>query len=260
MVANLEKKSKNSNRIAIIDIIRAVCIILMVLDHFVLIYFKLYQASPELFDGEFMFEMMLVAKNVFFSDARYWIRWITVAIFFGLSGYCTGLSRNNYKRALKLGIVAVIINIVTITVSELTVYNISVHFGVIHFYAAAVLIWQLLSIIKVDVVKLVILVMLVLASIVILVLKPTIQGDWLIPLGIPAADYVYGFDYFPIFPYIMFFIAGGLICSYSNGRVTRIGSNKAFAPLRFIGRYGIVFYVLQFPLIISIIFIVNAIK
>lgn len=109
------------NRIKEIDIIRGICILLMIFDHFILFY---YNAYPDNTSNKILFEIYEFANIYLSNNWRIGIRFVVMSIFFILSGICCSFSRNNLKRGLKILIASMFITLATYTITKYTEYNI----------------------------------------------------------------------------------------------------------------------------------------
>ena len=152
----MEKVAKKeidfSKRILEIDILRAIAVILMVVDHFI---YDLAFLMPDVFidfpyyKNAFWGPIVDFAEDYWFWDFRQIAREVVVFVFFMLTGICCAFSKNNLKRGLILlgfamaltlgtGIIAYIMNNIDFTIS----------FGALHCFALALIIIGLLEKIK----------------------------------------------------------------------------------------------------------------
>lgn len=106
-----------TKRIHEIDIIRGILVLLMICDHFILIY---YNSSVLLNDVKINSSFYLLAGNYLSSSIRLNLRVIVLCIFFILSGICCNFSRNNIKRTEKIGGASLGFSIITYIVSRFT--------------------------------------------------------------------------------------------------------------------------------------------
>lgn len=126
-------KKKTNNRFLELDFIRGICILLMILDHFA--FFNL-NLSIQLFQmNVYQFGFYKFLLYILTNDIRIYSRYLVLIFFFTISGICTQLSKNNFKRGTKLAKLAILITIISIIVSVLFHIDFIVYFGVIHFYA-----------------------------------------------------------------------------------------------------------------------------
>lgn len=244
-------------RIDAIDILRGLCIILMLADHFMFIVLK---ANPikNIASNENWNNLVGLCYKIFTGNVRNIIRPVVICTFFVISGICCFNSRNNFKRGIKLAIVALLITILTYTISFVTPINICVDFGVIHFYAVAILMWSAISSIHNDKFKIFLVLMLFIFSLYIYIVHPKIDNNALLAIGIPSVDYIYHMDYFPVFPWISVFLVGALIGEliFSKERLLlqeNNSRNKLLTPFRLIGQNGLKVYMGHLPILIAII-------
>lgn len=202
-----------------------------------------------------------LCESILFGTSRKWIRLGVLFLFFSVSGVCCSFSKNNFSRSIKLWIVAGMISLISYLITRFTLIDIFVSFGVIHFYAAAILIGFLLNKIQNHITNFLIIIILIILSSIFWVYHPNLPStNLLLPLGIPSRDYSYGFDYFPIFPYLSFFLIGFLCGKYFYvQKITRLKTANGifFAPIRFVGRHGLIIYITHMPIIFTIIYIIG---
>ena len=136
------------SRIWEIDFLRGACIILMILDHLTMLLGMYF--GPAWFGAD-----MAGSGGAAFCR---WCDWfhtsperavahaIVIFIFFSISGISSSFSRSNVRRGLILAAVAMLYTGVTYAADSLFGMNIRVTFGVLHCFAACILIWALVDI------------------------------------------------------------------------------------------------------------------
>jgi uncharacterized membrane protein len=252
-------KHENKNRFLELDLIRGICILLMILDHFVFFCLNIALQFHRMNCYEVEFYYFL--KNILTHDARKYLRYVVLMFFFIISGICTQLSKNNLKRGIELAIFAACITLISVVASKLLKIEFIIYFGVIHFYAICVLTYYAIEKIKYAKVKNVAYVLIILISIGFSIFKPTLENhNYLMFLGVPQQNYIANFDYFPIFPDIGIFVIGIYIGKLFYRRIAKtyqVLSNPFFYPLLIIGRKGLYFYAIHIPLILVIAYILN---
>ena len=141
-------------RIYELDVLRAICIILMIVDHFTLfvdfssgifgwakyIFSNYYEVGPNFMDD--FVELCSKFQDSTLRDAGHYI---VATIFLALVGINCTFSRNNFKRALKIGIAAVIIGVATTALSLITGEDLYIIFGVLSCLAVSILFVALLE-------------------------------------------------------------------------------------------------------------------
>ncbi|MDR0697039.1 MAG: DUF1624 domain-containing protein [Christensenellaceae bacterium] len=129
-----------------IDFLRGISILLVAFDHAMFDMAYLFgdvwrdSGVPGLIDAQ---KFARAYDNGWLKE--FW--WpVFVIIFFVVSGICITFSRNNFKRGLKIGMVAVFLTIATYLLENYAgVYGITIYFGVLHCMAASILIISLIS-------------------------------------------------------------------------------------------------------------------
>ena len=145
--------SRPRNRIWEIDFLRGACIILMVLDHltmFLGMYFgPAWFGADMAGDGGAAFCRWCEAFHT--SPERAVAHAVVIFIFFSISGISCTFSRSNVRRGIVLAVIAMLYTGVTYAVESLfDVGGIRVTFGVLHFYAACILIWAVIDLLSRD--------------------------------------------------------------------------------------------------------------
>lgn len=136
-------KKDLTNRILEIDVIRGVCILLMVFDHAM---FDLFGLFPNIFAGypganKFVNWLYEASFNYWVWDVRVVVQEIVIFAFFALTGVCCSFSRSNLKRGGLLFLVALGVSVVTHVISFfIGDMNNAVIFGVLHCMSVSLLI------------------------------------------------------------------------------------------------------------------------
>lgn len=248
----------NQIRIREIDVIRGICIVLMVIDHFLLFYFNLINFN---INENINFQFKSLILTYLQHPARNVMRIIVVNTFFIISGISSTFSHNLRKRFIKLAIAAWFVTFITYLITALSLYNCLVICGVIHCYAIFVGIHCLIQFIlkkcKANISNLAIFniaLLFCLIAIVMEIIDYKFEGSNIfIYLGIPSKDYVAPLEYAPPTKYAWAYVWGILFGKifYLHDKHSRL--KLEFPILSYIGRYGVYAYFLHFPIIISII-------
>ncbi|MDR0752313.1 MAG: DUF1624 domain-containing protein [Christensenellaceae bacterium] len=265
MTKDRKKEKLNlSKRVWEIDFMRGLAILLVAFDH-------------ALFDMAYLFgEAWTSSNNIGLIKAQdfaysfdvsalkdFWWPFFII-LFFIVSGISTSFSRNNFKRGLKLAMVAVLLTVGSVFLEDYVgISGITIYFGVLHCIAASILIITLIDAILNKIPKmnriLKALIFWVLGILIVLfynsnfspigsgTLESTIQTDNLF-LGIfihVEAFWRLTADYFPLVPYIGYFSLGtaiGLIL-YSNKQSLIPKLNGAWhLPITIPGRHSAFIY------------------
>lgn len=254
---------KKSARILELDYFRGICILLMIFDHimyFTIQYSYLLWNEPnnilclKLLE---ISELFYIGKYVRF---RYVIRNIVLIIFFIISGICCNLSRNNYKRFIKLAIMACTITIVSIIISETTRFYILIEWGVIHCYATCLLVFLVIRQLKQEYI-LTLALFFILIKILLDFYQPSLAiTNIFMPLGVPSEDFEYAYEYFPILQWIGIYLLGVYIGrKYYTTKLSKDSSLKSFLfyPVVLTGQYGLIIYLVHFPIVVLFIYLIG---
>ncbi len=142
------KQKDLSNRILEIDLLRGICVLLMIFDHFMYDFFgilpSVIKEYPLRQDG--FREMYLASRRYWNWDVRVITRYIVIFFFLALTGICCSFSKSNLKRGLKLGVVALGVTLATFVVGQVTgSINMTIAFGVLHCIALALIVIGLIE-------------------------------------------------------------------------------------------------------------------
>ena len=204
------------------------------------------------------------------STTRLCLRLTVICIFFCISGICSSFSRNNGIRALKLAIAATIVSLVTLIADSLFDLGISILFGVLHCFTVCTFIYAVLNYFVGEKSRYAFLGLGILFFVWGLLLDfYNLQGDpkydltyhtvgFIDYLRIAVGTRYYGADCFGILPYCGMFLIGAYggtsLYKYKKAYLP-LFEGKPFAPVRFIGKKAVWFYLLHQPVIFIIVLI-----
>lgn len=235
-------RGESYNRIWELDFFRGIALLFMVYFHIIFDLRSIY------------------GFNVSYSSGiNFYIGKIAVILFMFIAGISSSLSRNNFKRGLKILIIALILSIVTHIFGE----SYGVKFGVLHFFGVSMLMYPLLT--KVNRWALIPL------SFAIILIgnyfnKIYVDVLYLFPIGLMNRSF-FSSDYYPLFPWLGIFTFGiafskffykkkvSLLHPEVNNIYINQFLNRFFtAPIVMIGRNTLLIYLLHQPLILLIIY------
>lgn len=125
-----------------IDFLRGICVVLMVLDHFMYCLFEVVPMINSMLGTAVFAEWESVARSYWSWNVRRNVRFFVLLLFFLLCGISCTLTRSNFKRSMLLAVVALGITCVTMILSEITEEDgFIVRFGVLHMLAAAIFLY-----------------------------------------------------------------------------------------------------------------------
>lgn len=201
------------------------------------------------------------------------LRLTVICVFFCISGICSSFSRHNGIRSLKIAVAAVVVSLVTLILDNLFDLGISILFGVLHCFTVCTFIYAVLDHFIGDKAKYAFLGLGILFFVWGLLLDfYNLQGDPQYDLSyrtVDFADYLriavgtryYGSDCFGILPYCGIFLIGAFgghnLYKYKREYLP-LFSKKPFAPIRFIGKKAVWFYLLHQPVIFAVVMLLAA--
>lgn len=226
------KTAQTKTRILEIDFFRGLAVIGMVIFHFLFILDFYDIRQTDLFEGGW---------DIFGQFIRF--------TFLLLVGISITFSRSNLKRSFIVLGAALIITLAT----YLAWPDLYIRFGILHFIAASIFLLSPLR--KYPYISLAIAMIAIFITYFLSNVPSTSLP--LIILGFKPLNFS-SLDYFPIFPWITLPAFGIFLGNtvYKNKRPlisNEIFDRKIFAPLYFLGRHGLVVYMLHVPLIFAIL-------
>jgi uncharacterized membrane protein len=260
-----EKTAKlKSNRAFELDLLRGFAIFMMILHHFA-------------YDLRFIFEYKVFG---FISSECDWF-WafpqpFFIFVFIVISGICCQFSRNNFKRALKLGLVAIAFSAVTITADHFFHLECSVYFNVLHVLTVSTLLFAVFDHFEqkktggresrggdMTLFSIVIIFFWLLQAI--RFYHDKIKCGWVSILGIdPHPDYALAIgDEMGLIPWVGVFFLGVLIGRHVYKSKETLFPNTPKAvhavsrPFEWIGRNSLLVYILHQPVILGILYLLQ---
>lgn len=231
-------EDKTYKRIFEIDLLRGICIALVMLDH--LMYHFAVCYSPVVFFQN----MRAFGVYYWYHPIRVYTRYVVIATFFLISGISSSFSKNNLVRGLRILAFAMGLTLVTTIASKITGNaGLTIDFGVIHVFACAILIYALVN-------KLNNFWLIAISAVAFFLAWyiPTLEivttSKLLLPFGVRPIGYEFG-DHFSLFPWIGFFIIGGMIGKrFYRERKSLLGdcTPKLSKSILAMGRYSIFYY------------------
>lgn len=261
---DLRKTKKN--RAFELDLLRGFAIFMMILHHFA-------------YDLRFIFHYDVFA----FIGAEcdwFWafLHPFFIFIFVGVSGICCQFSRNNFRRAGKLALVAVTFSVVTVAADHFLDLGCAIYFNVLHLLAIATFLFAIFDHFEQkktggrqsrggDMVLLLIVALFMWLLHGIPYYEGTIHNKWIFILGItPHADSVMTMgDELGMIPWIGVFFLGVLIGRhvYKEKETFFPRTPKAVLtasrPLEWIGRNSLLVYLIHQPIVLGILYALDAI-
>lgn len=219
-----------------IDLLRGIALLLM-------IYFHIIYDMDELFLYNVSYE----------SSINWYIGKASGTLFIFVSGISSYLSADNYKRALKILGIALIITLAT----HLYDPGLGIKFGILHFLGTAILLSMGLR--KINSI------VLVSAGTILILLGPyaaqtAVDHNWLFPLGFSTGSFISS-DYYPLIPWLGVFLYG-----MAAGRMF-YQEKKSLFPfdikdniLLYAGKKTLVIYLIHQPVIMIILYLIGKVS
>ena len=248
----------DSKRVFYIDLIRGLCVLLMIVDHFM---FDCAYILPEINSSPFIDAMYSAGHYYWVHPVRQVVRGIVVSTFYFLCGISSSLSRNNLKRAIKLLIVSAIITAVTLPIDIISGYQgFVIWFGTIHMLTVAVFSVVLIELIKNEKIK--VAVYLVAATVMIVLhavlFNPEYENTFgaILGIGYPATNTA---DMTGIMPFVGIVFLGVVFGKLLKKKqlLKPCEPPKLLRPACFVGRYALLTYLLHQPALMIIILLLS---
>lgn len=243
-------------RIPELDFLRGLAILLMAGHH-------------TIFDIRHIYGQNVIAfqDTVWFMD---WIRPVILFLFLTVSGISCSFSRNNFKRALRVGLFAAALTVVMELVSWFSHTEMHVWFNVFHLLTLGILFYALLTLSEAAVPEdntkdwrsflLIILGMLFLYYGTAAAETPRLGHNYLFILGLYADTLPGQADYLPLFPWFGMFLLGAACGRLFYRKKKSLWSQPlrrltvtAGRPILFLGRHPLAVYAVHQVLLLSVI-------
>ena len=231
-------------RIWELDAFRGICIIGVVIVHYVFDLIDLYGLVSWDYPPSILFLM----------------DWGGI-LFVVLSGICVTLGKNHIQRGLQVLFCGLIITAVTYGMyrMDLARKDILIYFGILHCLGICMILWHFLQHLPNWVLWLSSLPLVVLGFY--LDTISPVNHLWLLPLGILPPTFSTA-DYFPLLPYLGFFLLGAFIGrTFYRNQQTLLPKIDPQHPIvhffRFCGRHSLAIYLLHQPVLFGILLLMG---
>jgi len=222
------------NRVWELDALRGICILGMVIVHFV-------------YDLVYLYDIIDWQYPAWFSFVMDW----GGVLFLLISGICATLGRRSVRRGLIVLACGFVCTAVTYGMYRFGFADksLTIYFGVLHCLGLCMILWWLFR--RLPAVVLAILAAAMIAAGFYLDARYFDCSMWLMPLGFTPRGFASS-DYFPLLPYFGFFLAGAVLgrTLYRKKESLIPGGNAL--PLRFLrfcGRHSLWIYLLHQPVL-----------
>lgn len=226
--------NSHSQRIGELDVLRGICILGMILMHFI-------------FDLAYFSGIVLPLPNWFQFVGQY-----GHILFIALSGICVTLGNHSFRRGAVVFTAGLLISYVTLYADVLLeTEDLRIWFGILHLLGFCMMVYPLFQ--KLPNWAL----LLTGASFLILGVwfsGLTIPTDLFLPLGLTSGKHYAGSDYFPIFPGLGWFLIGiSLGRTFYKEKTSLFPGVRWSSPLSrflsFCGRHSLEIYLLHQPVV-----------
>lgn len=235
-------------RVAMLDEVRGIAYIAMIIYH---AYYDIaFVYGHDLPDGVDIFMKLLQP--------------LIAGTFIVVAGISSNYSQNNFKRGVKYFFCAMLLTFVTAIFMPSEI----ILFGVLHFYAIAAMIYGFIGKFTERIPFIIGIVVFALLYVFTMYIprggvgipgfgvelpESLYRYYWLFPLGFAPTNF-YSADYFPLIPYFFLFMAGASLGIYfKSGKAPRGFYTSRFNGLAFIGRHGLLIYMLHQPALFLIL-------
>ncbi|MDP4120261.1 MAG: heparan-alpha-glucosaminide N-acetyltransferase domain-containing protein [Bacillota bacterium] len=190
-----------------------------------------------------------------------------------ISGFSCNLSHSNLIRGFKLLAVALIINIITIFITNKFDVDIAIYFGILNLLSICMILYGLLEKVKLKIpFKSGLFVTAILFLITYNISYGYIGFAGPLSVTLPSSLYqtnnffMFGFfndsfqsaDYFPILPWVFLFFFGSCLGQVAtNNKLSYSFYKLRFPPLSFLGRHALIIYILHQPVILGILYLIS---
>lgn len=252
---------KTKKRIVELDFFRGILILLMLLQHFAFMYYLFSytgiwkfenQSQVSIKIGEFCNDVLFGNQYIGYFVFLIWL------IFFILAGISFTLSKHNLRRFLLLVTFFLIYYLVSFFILNYTKYPVIFNFGIFIGYAFCILIFLILDRFPIFV-NIIFSIAFLTASIILYFYDLNFSLSPFRWFNFSQTHNMSNYDQWVIFPYIFTYSIGYLlgktIYREKNSKISFLGC-KIFAPINYLGRYSIYFYIgniIVFPVLFLIV-------
>ncbi len=260
----MKTKKVKKSRIWELDFLRGIAILLVVYDH-IMLTFGNFAHTFEATGRESLINLSLKGLKYWTSDIRLFWRPFFLFLFFFIAGICTAFSRNNFKRAFKIGLAAVAVSAGTFILENFILQESGyfVMFGILHCMTAIILIYAIVSTIVKYASKNNKYILAAVCSIlgVVAVIMDKLYNLSVTEITLSSPPYIdtphqwlglfiyveswWTADYFPTLPFIGYFFLGAAtsVFAYPNRQslLPKL-DGKWHTPISFFGKYSLTVY------------------
>ncbi|MBO4928225.1 MAG: DUF1624 domain-containing protein [Clostridiales bacterium] len=255
---------KTRKRAFELDLLRGFAIFMMILHHFAF--------DLRFILGYDVFAFIGAECNWFWA----FVHPFFIFIFVGISGVCCQFSRNNFKRAAKLGAIAIAFSVVTITADHFLNLGCAIYFNVLHVLTAATVLFALFDHVEQkktggrdsrqgDMVLMLIVALFMWLLHALPFYDHTIHSPWVMILGMdPHPDSVIQVgDELGLIPWVGVFFLGVLIGRHVYKEKETLFPNApkpfltAIKPFEWIGRNSLLVYLIHQPIVLGILYLLR---
>ena len=229
------------NRIWELDALRGLCSLGVIMVHFV-------------YDLTVLYRIVVWTPPQTFQFVQ---RWGGV-LFLLISGICVTLGSHCVKRGLIVFACGLLISAVTYGMYYFGFYGkgITIYFGVLHCLGTCMLLWPIFR--KWHWASLLSLAAVLVAIGFVLMDAEPVEHRWLMPLGLPWKGFISS-DYFPLLPYLGFFLLGAVIGKtvYREKKSLFPNVNERNVAVRFLklcGKHSLWIYLIHQPLLSALFY------
>ena len=261
---SIKTEKQPCKRIWELDLLRGICVALMVLDH-VLFDIGFVFCGDWFPDGGegIIYSICCFAKDFYWEwPVRIFFHYAVVAGFIFSCGISCSLSRSNLRRGLILLGVALALSAVTFGMDMIFhTQSFFIKFGVLHMLAVSILVYAVLQKSKARNILCLALGAAILAAA--LFIDPqTTEISGFIPFALGISNNTWSGDYFPIIPWLGWVLigaaAGSKLYKKRCSLFPKGGKNPLLRPFRWLGTHALIIYVLHQPLIYGILLAAGA--
>lgn len=223
-----------TNRFKELDFIRGLAILLMIVFHLIVDLKDFYSYNLEYLQG------------FWYAEGK-----LSAILFIFLCGLSSTLSHNSTRHGIHIFIWAMLLTTITYAYNS----DFYIRFGILHLLGLSLLLAPLLHSLQI---RWLLIVGALSFFIGLLFSSHYTASPYLFPLGLQTSTFT-SLDYYPLFPWFGFFVAGNIAGKHFYARKQPLFSIPFPKTITWLGRYSLAIYLIHQPILLAFLYVIHRI-